>query len=83
MLHKKKFKGVIIGAAAVVIAVKDTESSIFPFEREEIKLEMFPPGQEATKIIPRAIIGVIKGFNIKARRKVTNGRHTQIGRAHV
>ena len=66
----------IIGAAAVEIAVKETESSIFPFEREEIKLEIFPPGHDATRIIPRAIIGVIRGFNAKARRKVTNGRHT-------
>ena len=30
----------IIGAVAVEIAVKETESSIFPFEREEIKLEI-------------------------------------------
>ena len=50
--------------------------NITPEQEEEIKLEIFPPGHDATRIIPRAIIGVIRGFNAKARRKVTNGRHT-------
>ena len=66
----------IKGAKAVVMAVIETDNSIFPFESDETKLEIFPPGHEATKIIPNAIIGVMKGFRIRAMRKVTAGRPT-------
>ena len=65
-----------IGAKAVVMAVIDTDNSILPLEREDMKLDMFPPGQQATKIIPNAIIGVIQWFKAIQVRNVTNGRPT-------
>ena len=43
---------------------------------DDIKLEIFPPGQEATKIIPNAIIGVINGLNANAIANVTAGKPT-------
>ena len=60
--------------AAVLNAVRDTESSVLPRESEVMKLEMFPPGQDATRIIPRAIIGDIQFLNVMVRRKVNAGR---------
>ena len=69
-------KGVTSGAKAVVIAVRDTESSTFPLESDDMKLEMFPPGQDATRIIPNAIMGVITGERIRATANVTAGRAT-------
>ena len=74
--QKKKLNGVTSGANAVVIAVSDTESSIFPLDREDMKFEMFPPGQDATRIIPSATIGVMNGERASATAKVTAGRPT-------
>ena len=74
--QKKKLNGVTRGANAVVIAVRDTESSMFPFEREDMKFEMFPPGQDATRIIPSATIGVISGESASATANVTAGSPT-------
>ena len=64
------------GAKAVVIAVIETDNSILPFESDDTKFEMLPPGHEATKIIPNAIIGVITGLSISAIRNVTAGNPT-------
>ena len=64
----------MIGDIAVVMAVNDTDKAILPFERADKKLEIFPPGQDAIRIIPSAIIGVIKGLNAIATAKVTAGR---------
>ena len=72
--QKKKLNGVTSGAKAVVIAVIEIDNSTLPFERDDIKFEMLPPGQDATKIIPSAIIGVIQGLNAKATAKVTAGK---------
>ena len=69
----KKLAGVITTASAVLIAVRDTESSTFALESEDMKLEMFPPGHEATSIIPSAIIGDIALPKPSARRKVNAG----------
>ena len=74
--QKKKLNGVTSGANAVVIAVSDTESSIFPLDREDMKFEIFPPGQDATRIIPSATIGVISGESASATAKVTAGSPT-------
>ena len=63
-----------MGAKAVVIAVIDTDSSILPFASDEIKFEILPPGHDATRIIPRATIGVIKGLKAIATQKVTAGK---------
>lgn len=62
------------GANAVLMALRVTDSSIFPFESDDMKLEIFPPGQDATRIIPNATIGVITGESANATAKVTAGR---------
>lgn len=62
--------------AAVLKAVSDTESSVLPLDREVMKLDMFPPGQDATRIIPKAIIGEIQFLNVIVRRKVNAGSST-------
>ena len=74
--QKKKLKGVTSGAKAVVTAVIEIDNSVLPFDSDEIKFEMLPPGHDATKIIPNAIIGVITGLNAKAMVNVTAGRPT-------
>ena len=71
--QNEKLIGVLNMQAAVLIAVRDTESSVFPLERLVIKLDMFPPGHEATRIIPRAIIGLIQPSKDIVRRKVRAG----------
>lgn len=67
-----KLKGVIKIAATVANAVRLTLSAVFPPERWVIKLEIFPPGQAATKIIPNAILGF--GCKIRISPKVKAGR---------
>ena len=69
-----KFKGVSIMAEIVAIAVRLTDKATLPFEREEIKFEMFPPGHEATKIMPMAMVGVIRLLKANMMIKVTAGR---------
>ena len=68
--------GVITGAIAVEIAVIDTESSMLPFDSDEMKFEILPPGHDATRIIPNAIIGVITGLRASAIANVTAGNAT-------
>ena len=63
----------MIGASDVVIAVSETDSTMFPLDRDERKFDMFPPGHEATSIIPRAIMGVISGLNANATANVIAG----------
>ena len=58
---------------AVLNAVSDTESSVLPLDKEVMKLEMFPPGHDATRIIPRAIIGESQFLNVIVRRNVSAG----------
>ena len=62
--------------AAVLNAVSDTESSELPLEREVMKFEMFPPGQDDTSIIPSAIIGEIQSPHSIMRTNVSAGRRT-------
>ena len=71
-----KFIGVVKIHAAVLNAVSATESSLFPLDREVMKFEMFPPGHAATRIIPKAIIGLIQPSNVIVRRNVSAGRRT-------
>jgi hypothetical protein len=68
-----KLSGVRIIAANVAMAVRLTDNAALPLEREDIKLEIFPPGQEATSIIPSAIVGVIRFLSAMVIRKVTAG----------
>lgn len=55
--QKSKLNGVRKGVNTVAMAVSETESAILALETEEIKLETFPPGQAATRIIPKARAG--------------------------
>lgn len=57
MLSKNQVK--LIVANSVVVAVSPTDNSVFAFESDDIKLEMFPPGHDATRIIPIATVGVM------------------------
>ena len=43
------------------------------FPSEDMKLEMFPPGQAATRIIPRPIMGEIQPVSRMASRQVNAG----------
>ena len=45
--QKKKLRGVMIGDMAVVMAVKETDNAMLPFESAERKFDMFPPGHDA------------------------------------
>ena len=58
------------------MAVRETDNSMLAFESEDRKLEMFPPGQEATRIIPKPIIGEIQLPIRTASRNVNAGSRT-------
>ena len=58
------------------MAVSDTESSTFALESDDMKLEILPPGQDATRIIPSAMDQLILGPSAIASKKVSNGRST-------
>ena len=72
--HKVKFKGVIIIEERSATAVKLTDNAIFPFARDVIKFEIFPPGQDATRSIPKDIETGNLAMIIK--RKVIPGSNT-------
>ena len=72
--QKKKLSGVIMGEKEVVIAVNDTDKAPLPFESTDRKLEILPPGQDATRIIPRAIIGEIQCLKAMISTNVSAGR---------
>lgn len=59
--HNAKFNGVKNVADKVANAVKLTDNSTFPLAKDEIKLDIFPPGHDAINIIPIAIEA--GGFN--------------------
>ena len=52
-------------------AVKLTESAAFPLAIDAMKFEIFPPGQAATSIIPKAKLG--RGWMIKIKINVSAG----------
>ena len=64
-----KLNGVIKIAALVANAVRLTLRAVFPPDRWVIKLEIFPPGQEATMIIPRAMLGLTKYARFPTRQQ--------------
>ena len=68
-----KLAGVVTMAAVVVTADMDTESSRLPLEMEVMKFDTLPPGQEPTRIIPIATIGVMCLWKMIIRRKVSEG----------
>jgi len=61
-------------AAVVAMAVKVTESAALPLAKRLKKLEIFPPGQAATKNMPKAILGC--GFISITNKKVKAGSKT-------
>ena len=72
--QKAKLIGVMNVAVQVLTAVILMDNSVFPLEKEDMKLEMFPPGQDATRIIPNAIIGGIQRYISRMSRKVIAGK---------
>ena len=62
-----------MGEKVVVIAVSETDSTMLPLDSEDRKFEMFPPGHDATSIIPSAIIGVMSGLNASTIANVIAG----------
>ena len=58
-------------AAKEANAVKLMERAVFPPASFDMKLETLPPGQEATIIITKAMLG--NGLMIETKTKVTNG----------
>ena len=74
--QSQKLNGVIRTARAVEMAVRLTDSSTLAFAREDMKLEILPPGQEATRIMPRPIMGEIHQLRAMARRQVKAGSRT-------
>lgn len=74
--QKAKLIGVVNMHAAVLNAVRDTESSELPRDNEVMKFEMFPPGHDATRIIPNAIIREMLSPKAMIRTSVKAGRRT-------
>jgi hypothetical protein len=72
--QNKKFKGVTIKADTEVIAVNVTDNATLPRASSEKKLEAFPPGQAATRIIPSAMPW--GGDQIKINKMVRAGNTT-------
>tara|TARA_B100001758_G_C18077996_1_gene436748 strand:+ start:388 stop:672 length:285 start_codon:yes stop_codon:yes gene_type:complete len=70
--YNEMFKGVIKTAHTLAIAVIQTDKAVFPLAKEVMKLEMFPPGQAATIIIPIATLGM--GLKIHTMKKVNKGK---------
>ena len=54
------------------VAVRLTERAVFARAKSAIKLDVLPPGQQATKIMPNAMLGC--GFIKKHNKTVINGR---------
>ena len=72
--QREKLKGVRKIADILEKAVKLTESAVFPFARLVKKLETLPPGQAATKNIPKAMLG--GGWRSVTKTQVRNGSNT-------
>jgi hypothetical protein len=71
LLQNAKLKGVITTESNVEMAVILTDKATLPLDIIEKKLDTFPPGQAATRNIPKAIPA--DGFIKTTRRKVTAG----------
>ncbi len=66
--------GVMNAAAKLEVAVIETESAVLPRPNNVIILEILPPGQQDTKIIPRARLGM--GLSKYTKPSVSSGRPT-------
>ena len=69
--------GVMKMASTLEIAVKLTERAILPFANAEKKLEMLPPGQAATIIMPNAKLGL--GSNNQIIKNVRKRENNKLG----
>src|SRR5690606_25282980 len=69
--YKAKLNGVITTAARLDIAVMVTDTATFPFAIQVITLEKVPPGQDATRIMPRANSAGTR--NTQVTRQVASG----------
>ena len=72
--QNEKLNGVVNTQSAVLMAVSETDNSELPLQSEVMKLEMFPPGHAATRIIPSETIGVRILLNVMQRTNVNAGR---------
>ena len=64
--------GVINAAATLDVAVRETDNAVLPRAKSTKRFETLPPGQQAIRIIPSAIVGL--GSNKKQMSKVTMGK---------
>ena len=64
------------GAKIVDTAVIETDNSTLPFDSDDMKLEILPPGHDATSNMPIATYGVINGCSKRHTMNVTAGRTT-------
>ena len=69
--QNSKFIGVKITAKKEATTVRLMDKATLPFPIDEKKLERFPPGHAATRIIPSANPG--KGLNSQTRINVNSG----------
>ena len=74
--QNEKLNGVVNTQRTVLMAVNDTDSSEFPLQSDVMKLDTFPPGHAATRIIPSEIIGVRTLLKMMQRRNVNAGSNT-------
>ena len=70
--QRERLRGVIKMAAAVETAVMLMDTAQFPFARYVMILERLPPGQDATRIMPKAMDGC--GRNTNVSKNVKAGR---------
>ncbi|MEZ4905059.1 MAG: hypothetical protein R2822_26560 [Spirosomataceae bacterium] len=77
--QKVKLKGVITTAIMVLIAVRLTAKATFPRANDVIKLEILPPGQAATSIIPNATPTVMCSPKAMINKKVAAGALPPLG----
>lgn len=71
LLHNSKLNGVKNMANRVENAVRLIDKAVFPLANFVMKLEMFPPGQAATKNMPKAMLA--GGFIILTKKNVKAG----------
>ena len=74
--QNEKLKGVMMTQTNVENADRLTESDTLPLAKEVMKLEIFPPGQAATKIIPIATDCERMGRSAMHNKNVTAGNRT-------
>src|SRR4051794_10327494 len=72
--QNRMFSGVVMVASRLEMPVIDTDSAVLPRAMWVMRLEILPPGQAATTIMPNAMDGC--GFNSMVIAQVTVGRNS-------